>query len=178
MIRLIDCLCRWGGWSAALALLVLFTIRLLEIGFRALLDFSSPLIGEYSEYLLMATLLLGSGHVLRQGGHIRVSLLADKLPVRWSAACEGLASWLGFAVGLFAASAMSVFAIGTLYRGTLSYHASATPLWIPQSIAAVGFWLLCLALLANALDRRASPVAQLTETDQGRPSTLVRGPGK
>lgn len=174
MIAVIDWVCRWGGWTAALALLVLFTVRLLEIGFRLFFDFSSPLIGEYSEYLLMATLLLGAGQILRQGGHIRVSLLADKLPARWSALCEGLANWLGLVVGVFVALSMSLFAIGTFERGTLSYHASATPLWLPQSVAALGFWLLCFALLANALERKAPPGAQLTE--RGRADGLASAP--
>jgi TRAP-type C4-dicarboxylate transport system permease small subunit len=166
MIGTIDRLCRWGGALAAFSLLTLFTIRLLEIFFRAVLDLSSPLIGEYSEYLLMAVFLLGAGHVMRKGGHIRVSLLADKVPARWGVFFGQVANWAGFGVGLFAALSMSRFALGTLQRGTLSYHASATPLWIPQSVAAVGFWLLCLALLANAMERR--------HTSAGRAEKIIR----
>ncbi|WP_405240338.1 TRAP transporter small permease [Lentisalinibacter orientalis] len=141
---------------ACVALATLFVICLIEILSRALFAHSSALVGEYSEYLLLSSLLLGSGWVLRQQGHIRVTLLTDRVPHNYTRAARYVTTSLALLVSGIASVAMTDFALGTLERGTLSYHPSATPLWIPQVVAAAGFWLLSLGLFAELVDPKGT----------------------
>lgn len=128
---------------------------MLEIVSRALFSHSSALVGEYSEYLLLSSLLLGSGWTLRKRLHIRVALLTDRVPRKYARQTRYVSTSLALLVSVIASIAMTDFAVGTLQRGTLSYHPSATPLWIPQLVAALGFWLLSLGVFAELIDPSA-----------------------
>jgi TRAP-type C4-dicarboxylate transport system permease small subunit len=165
LVHAIDTACRAGAVIACLSLFVLFVICLTEIVSRALFSHSSALVGEYSEYLLLSSLLLGSGWALRHRMHVRVALLIDRIPERFAYQTRFASTALALLVSLIASVAMTDFALGTLQRGTLSYHPSATPLWVPQMVAAVGFWLLFLGVLAELIDPQRVPLGEAANTE-------------
>jgi TRAP-type C4-dicarboxylate transport system permease small subunit len=150
-LRLIDALNAAGAAVAALACGALAVMLIVEVISTSFLAWSQPWAVEYSGYLLCATLFAGTGWTLRQGGHIRVTLLTQALPPagrRW-------ADLLGTVFALGVASFMTWASVGnalrSLERGSVSYYPSRTPLVLPQSVLALGLALLVLALLARAI---------------------------
>jgi TRAP-type C4-dicarboxylate transport system permease small subunit len=145
----------------------LFLLGLVELFMRSVVGVSLSFAVEYSGYLLILSLFLGSGWTLRQGGHIRVSLLSERLGPDARRALDLIASLAGLAVAGFMAFALWRFALGTWQRGTLSYFPSATPLAYPQILLAMGPTILALALSARLirLVRREAPDLGATATE-------------
>ncbi len=99
----------------------------------------------YSGYAMAASAFLALAYTFREGGHIRVALLRNRLAGRARFAVE---VWC-----LGVASVFSVYLAWYLVRmteiswqfGDKSEGADATPLWIPQSALAVGASVMALA---------------------------------
>lgn len=151
LLALIDRLCMVAARLAMAALLVLFFLGLAELVFRNLADISLPFAVEYAGYLVAIVLLLGSGEALRTGGHIRVSLLMDRLNERQQQILDVLATVLGLITAGFFAWALIDYALTTLLMGTRSYYPSETPLAWPQMALALGPMILVLAFLARLI---------------------------
>lgn len=161
--KAIDWLCDASGALAAFYLLLLALLSLSEILSRNMFAYSIPFAVEYSGYLVILVLLTGLGWALKDGAHIRVALIADRLPARWQRRLDMAASLIGLAVSSFFAYALWAFALTTAARGTLSYFPSQTPLAIPQLLMTVGPTMLALAFLARVLRLhagQAKPVAE------------------
>ncbi len=149
--RFVTLLDRLG--RAALALL--FLLGIVELAARAVLAESLGFAVEYGGYLLIAALLLPSGEALLAGRHIRIALLAERLP-RVDAQALALAADL---VGLFLATllclALAGEALASFLDGARSYFPSATPLHLPQAVAALGAAGLVCAFLLRLLPAEA-----------------------
>jgi TRAP-type C4-dicarboxylate transport system permease small subunit len=148
-LKTVDALCALGATVAGLLMLGLFGLGFVEIILRGFFGISLSFVVEYSGYLLVLSLFLGSGWTLRQGGHIRVSLLSERLTASGQRVLDIICTLAGLLVAAFVAYAMLRFGLGTLAKGTVSYYASATPLAIPQLGMAAGPCLLTLAMSAR-----------------------------
>lgn len=151
LLRAIDALNDAAALAAMAALAALFLIGAAEIAARALLATSLGFALEYSGYLVVLVLLLGGGRTLREGGHIRVRLLVDRLPPRAAAIVEFAAACAGLAVVLALATALILHAAGSFASGSRSWFPSATPLWLPQSLVAFGAANLGMGFLARLI---------------------------
>lgn len=151
LCKAIDWLCDLSGGLAAFYLLLLAVLSLSEIVSRNVFAYSIPFAVEYAGYLVILVLLTGLGWALKDSAHIRVSLVADKLPPTWQRRLDMAASLIGLAVSSFFAYALWAFALTTAARGTLSYFPSQTPLAIPQLLMTVGPTMLALAFFARVL---------------------------
>ncbi|MFO7854049.1 MAG: TRAP transporter small permease [Paracoccaceae bacterium] len=151
LLRVIDALNAGGAAVAALACFALAVMLIVEVIATSFLAWSQPWAVEYAAYLLCATLFAGSGWTLRQGGHIRVTLLTQALPE----GARRLADLIGtvFAIGVasFMTWASAENALRSFERGSVSFYPSRTPLVLPQSVLAIGLLLLTLALVARAI---------------------------
>ena len=147
----IDRVCDIGGFIAALAAAILAVMLIIEVGLTSFAAMSQPWAVEYSGYLLSAILFAGSGWTLRQGGHIRVNALIAILPYRARRAFDLAATT--FAIGLlfYVAVAVSHYALRSFEFGTTSYYPTRTPLFYPQALLALSFWILLLAFVARFL---------------------------
>jgi TRAP-type C4-dicarboxylate transport system permease small subunit len=150
-LKLVDRLCDLGAAVAGISMLALFGLGLAEIVLRSFFATSLSIAVEYSGYLLVLSLFLGSGWTLRQGGHIRVSLLAERLNPAGQRMLDIFCTCAGLLVAAFISTAMLNYALGTLARGTLSYYSSATPLALPQLILSMGPCVLTLAMSARLI---------------------------
>ncbi len=107
----------------------------------------------YAGYAIACALFLALPATLRQGEHIRVTLLLDRLPAR----VRGGFEWLCLAAGLAIALTVAWFAARLVWVSwsthDISPAADATPLWIPQIGMAVGCAGFALAF-ADALVAR------------------------
>lgn len=145
-----------AGAFAAIALLVLAQIagRLLDRGLAAMgqppLGLTIPSLAEFGAFLFAAAAFLALPETLRRGGHVRVTILAQRLGGRAGRAVMAAVTLAGLGLGLWAAWHMGLQAIDAAETGAVSYGVVAIPLAIPQAAAAFGLALLATAL-ADAL---------------------------
>jgi len=150
-LKAVDGLCTLAAMVAGVLMLALFALGLAEIVLRSAFDISLSFAVEYSGYLLVLTLFLGAGWTLRQGGHIRVSLLSERLSPNVQRGLDILCTLVGLVIAGYMSAALLRFGYGTLLRGTLSYFSSATPLAYPQLLLALGPCILTLAMSARLI---------------------------
>ena len=175
MARLLDRLYDAAGWLAALAVLFICAIVSAQIGLNILarlggpgMSFTIPSYADFAGYALAAASFLALAHTLRRGGHIRVSLVTDRLPAaaRWGAELVTLA--LSTAMAGFASWYMVALVAESIHYGDMSTGIVAIPIWIPQVPVAAGLILLTTALaqtLAESLRARA-PVLTADTTEE------------
>ncbi len=151
ILKLIDGICDAAAAVAGVLLIALFVLGMAELVSRDFFGVSLTFSIEYSGYFLATTLFLASGWTMRQGGHIRVTLVGSKLSPNAQRVLDIACTVMGLiACGFFAWSLLN-FALGTLARGTLTYFPSATPIGYPQLLIAVGPCILELALVARLI---------------------------
>ena len=142
-----------AGCLGLIALLVLAQIagrlidRVLIWAGLPVLGLAIPSIAEIGAFLFVSAVFLAMAGTLRTGGHVRVTLAAQRLP-------EGAARGLGVAV-IAVALALGLWAtwnaIGmvrdSLRFGDVSYGMIPIPLAVPQGVMAAGLALFCVALV-------------------------------
>ena len=163
-------------WAATGCLVALLLIVLSEI-LVGVLSRLSPVfpssIGfawEYSSYLMGAAFMLGSGLALRAGMHVRVELLIAMRGHRYARFFETLSAALGLAFTVLLAGSLIRFTLQAYSFNQLSPE-SFTPLWIPQSVLALGATILAFqmlvrlaaCLLGKPLEDKSLGVATLPE---------------
>lgn len=149
LLKTIDRLCLWSAGVAALLLAALFILGFAEIVLRSGFGISLSFVVEYSGYLLVLVLFLGSGWTLSQDGHIRVTLLSEHVPARVRYGLDVICTGVALFVASVLAFSLCTYALGTWSRGTVSYFASETPLAYPQMLFALGPVILTLAVFAR-----------------------------
>lgn len=155
--RGLDRLYRLSLVAAALALLAILVIVLVQVAFNLLdralqLSGAVPvglLIPSYAEiagYLLAAASFLALAGSFRAGAHIRVNLLLRRLPA-------GLRHWfelgcltLALAVALLFLWFFGHLAWGSFRFGDVSPGLIAIPLWLPQAVMTLGLLVFAIAL--------------------------------
>lgn len=148
-LKLIDRLCILSAGVAALLLAALFAMGFAEIVLRSAFGISLHFVVEYSGYLLVLVLFLGSGWTFSQGGHIRVTLLSEQIPPSVRRVLDLMCTALALVISGVLAISLVDYALGTWSRGTVSYFASETPLAVPQMLFALGPVILMLAVFAR-----------------------------
>lgn len=146
MVRLLDSFYRTLLYLAAVSMLVtLVTIMLGPIGRQV--GFDIPGLDAYAGYSIAATLFLAAPAALRNGDHIRVTLLLNRL--------TGTARQIADYWCLIAASGVSGYlAYYSVRLVMISYEthdispsSDASPLWIPQLTMAIGTIGLFIAFI-------------------------------
>jgi len=112
-----------------------------------------PGLDAYAGYSIAAALFLALPDAFRNGDHIRVTLLLQKLPPRVRAVLE---AWC-LAAGLALALTMAWYACRLVWVSYVTHDVSpasdVTPLWIPQLSMALGCIGFALAFADAALAR-------------------------
>ena len=143
------------GYAAAVvsAVLTLSIVVMIlgEIAARSLFNISISFAWEYSAYAMGVAMFGGAAFTLRTGGHIRVSLLAGRLPPPAAHWLDVVCTFLGAGLAGYIAIAVGQLAWRSFEAGSTSPTVSATPLAIPQTAIAIGAMLLGLQFLARAL---------------------------
>jgi TRAP-type C4-dicarboxylate transport system permease small subunit len=148
------------GALGALFILATLLIEVANIAGRHL-GFSMAGTDAYAGYTLAAGSFLALAAALRNGDHIRVTLIIQRLSgrARWwvEVFCLSLATFLSGYFAWFAAKLVW----GSYVYHDVSQNVDATPLWIPQLSMAVGLAALFLAFLealVHALRTRELPL--------------------
>jgi TRAP-type C4-dicarboxylate transport system permease small subunit len=151
-VRTLDALIRCADALAAVALVALCALVLAGIAGRAL-GLTLPGLDAYAGYCLAACGFLALAGSLRHGDHIRTEVLVARLPERWQPAVDRGVRLLAAVLGICLASALVRMAWLSAQFGDLSQGIDATPLWLPQSVLALGAVIFALALVAAVFDR-------------------------
>ena len=152
----IDTLSRVGAYLSSLAMLLIVALILLEIVLRTLLSTSTLVSDEYSGYLMVAMVMLGLSHTFAKGGHIRITIVAERLQGRAAQLLDLVA-----ALGALLLCGFALYHSLWMVEDTFSYRIladsiSETPLYIPQILIPVGLLLLNLQIVAHFLRRLLS----------------------
>lgn len=146
MRKLLDGLYNGAAWLAALFMIGVLAMVLLSIVSR-LLHFHVPGTDAYAGYAMAGAGFLALAHTLKHNEHIRVTLIIGKLQ---GGARRAIELWaLSAAVllsGLFAFYSARLAWQSRLFND-ISTSNDATPLWIPQTMMAVGTLVLFVAFL-------------------------------
>ncbi|WP_168559205.1 TRAP transporter small permease [Rhizobacter sp. SG703] len=163
MRRGLDALYDASAALAAVFMVGLLVAVLLSIVSRQL-HFNLPGIDSHAGYLMAATGFLALAHTLKQGEHIRVTLLVNALHGNARRRLEIWALGAASALALLAAFYACRLAWQSYVFHDISTGNDATPLWIPQLSMAVGSTVLAIAfvdeLVLEILGRRVVPVSE------------------
>ncbi len=137
-----------GAILAAIVFIGMTLLIVLEVVVRNT-GFGSTLIAtEYSGYALATMTYLSLAFTFREGAHIRITFVHDRLPRAVRRVVEVLMVAV-VAAGTATATLFVWDMVQTSFqRGTTAYTVVGTPLFIPQSVILVGLVLLFVQLLA------------------------------
>lgn len=153
---IIEACSKAGGYVSGLFMLLIVALISVEIVVRTLFDTSTLIADEYSAYFFVVVVMMGLSFSMKEGAHIRISLLRGKLSEKVQAVLD--------AVVLVGAIALTCFA---LYHAVLMTYdvwelemtadsISETPIYIPQLVIPVGLFLLIVQLISDLLRRLLS----------------------
>jgi TRAP-type C4-dicarboxylate transport system permease small subunit len=123
--------------GACLAMVMAFATIALGVVAREV-AWNIPGLDAYAGYSIAAALFLSLPATLKQGDHIRVTLLAQRLNDQLKRALEHFCLFLGTALSGYLAYFSCRLVWISLSTHDVSQGADATPLWIPQLFMAIG----------------------------------------
>jgi TRAP-type C4-dicarboxylate transport system permease small subunit len=97
-----------------------------------------PGLDAYAGYSIAAALFLALPATFKQGDHIRVTLLAQRLSAQYRRALEHFCLLFGLALSVYVAYFACRLVWISWTTHDVSQGADATPLWIPQTLMAIG----------------------------------------
>jgi len=147
------------GAIAAIFLVGICVLVLAQIIGR-LLGVAIPSADEFAGYCLSASTFLALSYALRQGSHIRVTLLIDRLPSRGRRWFEAMCVAGGLALSAYLTWFTIEMVWFSIEFGDLTQGLVPIPLWIPQMGMVIGVTMLTLAFAVDAsrLLRGLNPV--------------------
>jgi TRAP-type C4-dicarboxylate transport system permease small subunit len=139
---------------AGLLLCVLTAVICVDVASRYFRLFAMPWTLDIAEYLLYAITFLGAPWVLRDGGHIAIDLLTQRLGPENRKRVATLANAFGTIICLV----LTIYACRVWLRsfseGTLVYETFVFPEWILFSVAPPIFLILFVQFLQATLRRQ------------------------
>lgn len=136
-----------SGIASGVCIILIMLIILAQIIGR-IFGFIVPSAEDFSGYCLAAATFLGLAYTFKTGGHIRVTLLTQRLPDRVATGLDKVVLLAALGLTTF----MSFYSIHLIWESYIfedvSYGYIPVPLWIPQLPVGIG----CLALNLAVLD--------------------------
>ena len=158
MRKLLDSLYLASGWAAAFFIGAICSLVVAQVCLNLIdrisglitgtaIGLTIPSYADFTGFFLAAASFLALAHTLRQGGHIRVTLLISNLPGPIARALEFWCILVAAAISIY----FSWYTI-ILVRESYEFHdlspgMIAVPLWIPQTAMLIGLLILSIALI-------------------------------
>lgn len=173
--RFLDQLYLASGWFAAVALALICLLVLCQVCLNAIDRISSVLTGsaigltipsyaDFTGFFLAASSFLALAYTLRQGEHIRVTLVISRCGPKVRQILEIWSYLLTSGVTLYFAWYTLLLIRESYIYNDLSSGMIAVPIWIPQSAMFAGLVILSIALLDSLVSTvRAWPPDDRTE---------------
>ena len=132
--------------AAVVGMMALVTF---EVLLRTFANRSTLVADEMAGYLLVGMTFLGLAPSLRDGAFIRIDTYRDRLRGGARRALDVILVSVALAYAVTVDWYLWDLLAGTWRLGTTSIQVSRTPLWIPQTVMAVGGLLLILELVVE-----------------------------
>lgn len=177
MRKVLNNLYRLGGALSALHLTAIMLLVVLQVLGRVLdkllvwvgfypLGLHIPGLAEISAFLLLGATFFGLAYTFWQGGHIRVTLIIQRLPLWLQRWLDSLMVLIAIAITGFALWFSILLTLDSYDYGDLSIGMVPVPLWLPQMGMSLGLLWLFIAL-ADALFSLLS--GRITQLDTDAP---------
>ncbi len=146
--HIVDWIAHVGIALAAIALLASMALIVYSVVMRYGLNQPIAWVDELVGYLLVACVMLAAADALREGEHIAVDIITERLSARGKrvTAVLGLLAVAASAL-LLVIEGWDMVAFSRMV-GLLSNGYMAVPMWIPQALVPIGAAALLLAALA------------------------------
>lgn len=137
---------RLSGWLSGICILAITLLLLAQIVGR-LFGFIVPSAEDFAGFALAASTFFGLAYTFNEGGHIRVTLVIQRLSIGSRKVQEAIILTLALALTAFIAYASCYMVYESYIYEEVSYGYIPVPLWIPQLPVAIGALALVLAVL-------------------------------
>jgi TRAP-type C4-dicarboxylate transport system permease small subunit len=135
------------GWILVLmALMITMDIVLRELRTAGLIDFNWQFVSEWSAFLVILLVFAGLAYTLSVGGHISVTLVTDRLPLRARAALAAVMALISEVVLVYMVYRGFAWMSMSIKRDITSTSVIKTPMWIPNSFIVFGLGLFAVAV--------------------------------
>ena len=132
--------------TATFVMMLLVTVEVLS---RNIFNVSTMIADEMGSYLLVALTFLGLAPTLRDGGFIRVDVYRERTRGAVRAGLDVAIVLLAVGYTVILDWYLWGLAANSYRLGTTSIQVARTPLWIPQTVMAIGGTLLLAELLSS-----------------------------
>ena len=142
-----------AGCIACIALLVVsqvflnLTDRISSMLTGTAIGLTIPSYADFTGFLLAAASFMALAYTLREGGHIRVTLVIGNLPKKVQRMIEGWCIGVASAITLYFTWYTAKLTYESYAYHDLSPGMVAVPIWIPQMAMLTGLAILSIALL-------------------------------
>lgn len=163
MRSILNTLYRAAGGLAALFIMAIAGLVFAQVGLNLADKISAAITGrgvgltipsysDFTGFFLAASTFLGLAYTLREGGHIRVTLITGRLPDGARRGTEIAVTAIALAMTSFATWYMIQLVLESHEFGDKSSGMVSVPLWIPQIPVALGLAILSIALFDDLVD--------------------------
>ena len=146
MRKMLDTLYAASAWLAGICMVGVLVMVLLTVLSR-LFGFSAPGTDAYAGYAMAGAGFMALANTLKQGEHIRVTLVLGMLKGRALKAAEVIALGIATVLSGFLAFYSAHLTWQSWEIDDISVGIDATPMWIPQVFMALGTIIFFIALL-------------------------------
>lgn len=140
-----------GACFSAIMVVYMVVHIIVEITARYFFSTSTFVLDEFVGYALAGVIFPSLGYAMESGSMIRVNLFLPHFPPAVRRFLEFVGVLCTFLIMLVAAWVFWLSVVRNWSRGARSETMAAVPLWIPESIAALGISIFCLQLFAYLL---------------------------
>ena len=149
VIRFIDFISAIGGIGAAASVFILCLLIMVSVIARY--AFNSPFlyVDEIASYLMVSLVFLGLAYTLKEGGHIRVEMIVDRLRHRTRAVLGIMTAIIAMLWAFFLLIGVTGIWLRYLNGGVRGYGTLQAPLWMPALPLVIGAAFLLLQVLAE-----------------------------
>ncbi len=160
MRKMLDTLYAASAWLAGICMVGVLVMVLLTVLSR-LFGFSAPGTDAYAGYAMAGAGFMALANTLKQGEHIRVTLVLGMLKGRALKVAEVIALGIATVLSGFLAFYSAHLTWQSWEIDDISVGIDATPMWIPQVFMALGtfvfFIAFCDELVLELLGQRKAP---------------------
>ena len=138
-----------GAVLSALIFCAMVFLILAEVILRNFFGSSTEVSAEYSGYALAAMIYLGMGFSFREGAHIRITFLRERLGTTAAYVLEIVCTLFVLVLCSLATAFIWELVVTSRERNLTAYTPAETPLYIPQAIIFIGMLLLSLQIVGQ-----------------------------
>lgn len=140
-----------GAWIGSACVIISMVLIVVDVVGRKFFHFSVTGTSEVSQHLLIAITFLGFAFALKEGAHVDVQVVTQRLPYRAGKFCEIFASvvalcFCGCVTWLVGRQAIRAYLGNYEVMGVLH-----TPLYLVQMLMPIGFILFSMAFVVEIL---------------------------